>query len=264
MMRSLYIAATGMEAQNLNIDVISNNLANVNTNGFKKSRPAFQDLLYQTLRTPGATSSDGTMIPSGIQVGMGVNPVAVEKIFLQGDFSQTGNSLDAVIQGNGFFQVLMPDGTTSYTRAGSFQLDGQGRIVTPNGYPIEPGITIPANTTNISISSDGFVSVLLPGNTTPTQIGQIQLANFINPGGLNALGSNLFQQTASSGEPTTSNPGANGLGTILQGSVEMSNVNVVEEMVDMIAAQRAYEVNSKTIQAADQMLQVANNLGTTT
>ncbi len=263
MMRSLYIAATGMEAQNLNIDVISNNLANVNTNGFKKSRPSFEDLLYQTTRTPGATSAEGSQIPSGIQLGMGVNPVAVEKIFLQGDFSQTGNSLDTVIQGNGFFQVQMPDGTTSYTRAGSFQLDSQGRIVTPDGYPVEPTITVPQTATSISISSDGIVSAVEPGTTTPAQLGQIQLANFINPAGLSALGSNLFQQTASSGDPVTGNPGANGLGTILQGSVEMSNVNVVEEMVNMIAAQRAYEMNSKTIQAANEMLQVANNLGQT-
>jgi flagellar basal-body rod protein FlgG len=264
MMRSLYIAATGMEAQNLNIDVISNNLANVNTNGFKKSRADFQDLLYQTIRTPGATSATGTEIPTGIQVGMGVKPVAVQKIFLQGNFIQTGNSLDTVIQGDGFFQILMPDGTTSYTRAGSFKLDSEGRIVNSDGYPLEPGITVPAKTTSINISSDGIVSVVQAGTTTPTQIGQIELANFINPGGLNALGQNLFQPTASSGDPTTSNPGSNGLGTILQGSLEMSNVNVVEEMVNMIAAQRAYEINSKSIQAADQMLQVANNLGATT
>ncbi|HTF99171.1 MAG TPA: flagellar basal-body rod protein FlgG [Nitrospirota bacterium] len=260
MMRSLFIAATGMEAQKLNIDVISNNLANVNTAGFKKSRADFQDLLYQTLRLPGATSAEGSQIPSGIQVGMGVKPVAVQKIFQQGDFAQTGNSLDLVIEGNGFFQILMPDGTTSYTRSGAFKLDSEGRLVNSDGYPLEPSITIPSNTTSISVSTDGKISVTQPGVNTPTQIGQIEIAGFINPAGLNALGKNLFQQTASSGDPTTANPGTNGLGTISQGFIELSNVNVVEEMVNMIASQRAYEINSKAIQASDQMLQVANNL----
>jgi flagellar basal-body rod protein FlgG len=260
MLRSLFIAATGMEAQKLSIDVISNNLANVNTTGFKKSRADFQDLLYQTIRTPGATSAEGSQIPSGIQVGMGVKPVAVQKIFQQGDFVQTGNKLDMVIEGDGFFQILMPDGTTAYSRSGSFKLDSDGRIVNSDGYPLEPAITIPSNTTNISISSDGKISVTQAGNSAPTQIGQIELANFINPGGLNALGKNLFQQTGSSGDPTTGNAGTNGLGTISQGFIEMSNVNVVEEMVNMIVSQRAYEINSKAVQASDQMLQVANNL----
>jgi flagellar basal-body rod protein FlgG len=260
MMRSLFIAATGMEAQKLNIDVISNNLANVNTAGFKKSRADFQDLLYQTIRLPGATSAEGSQIPSGIQVGMGVKPVAVQKIFQQGDFAQTGNNLDVVIEGNGFFQILMPDGTTSYTRSGAFKLDSEGRIVNSDGYPLEPAITIPSNTTSISVSVDGKISVTQPGVNTPTQIGQLELGGFINPGGLNALGKNLFQQTASSGDPVTGNPGTNGLGTISQGFIELSNVNVVEEMVNMIASQRAYEINSKAIQASDQMLQVANNL----
>jgi flagellar basal-body rod protein FlgG len=260
MLRSLFIAATGMEAQKLSIDVISNNLANVNTTGFKKSRADFQDLLYQTIRTPGATSAEGSQIPSGIQVGMGVKPVAVQKIFQQGNFVQTGNNLDMVIEGDGFFQILMPDGTTAYSRSGSFKLDSDGRIVNSDGYPLEPAITIPSNTTNISISSDGKISVTQAGNSAPTQIGQIDLANFINPGGLNALGKNLFQQTGSSGDPTTGNAGTNGLGTISQGYIEMSNVNVVEEMVNMIVSQRAYEINSKAVQASDQMLQVANNL----
>jgi flagellar basal-body rod protein FlgG len=260
MMRSLFIAATGMEAQKLNIDVISNNLANVNTAGFKKSRADFQDLLYQTIRMPGATSAEGSQIPSGIQVGMGVKPVAVQKIFQQGDFVQTGNKLDMVIEGDGFFQILMPDGTTSYTRSGAFKLDSEGRIVNSDGYPLEPGITIPANTTAINISSDGKISVNQSGSSTPTQIGQLELAGFINPGGLNALGKNLFQQTGSSGDPTTGNPATNGMGTVNQGFIELSNVNVVEEMVNMIASQRAYEINSKAIQASDQMLQVANNL----
>ncbi len=260
MMRSLFIAATGMEAQKLNIDVISNNLANVNTAGFKKSRADFQDLLYQTIRMPGATSAEGSQIPSGIQVGMGVKPVAVQKIFQQGDFVQTGNKLDMVIEGDGFFQILMPDGTTSYTRSGAFKLDSEGRIVNSDGYPLEPGITVPANTTGINISTDGKISVTQSGTSTPTQIGQLEIAGFINPGGLNALGKNLFQQTASSGDPTTGNPATNGLGSVTQGFIELSNVNVVEEMVNMIASQRAYEINSKSIQASDQMLQVANNL----
>jgi flagellar basal-body rod protein FlgG len=260
MLRSLFIAATGMEAQKLNIDVISNNLANVNTTGFKKSRADFQDLLYQTERTPGAESAEGMQVPSGIQVGMGVKPVAVQKIFLQGDFVSTGNKLDMVVEGDGFFQISMPDGTTAYTRAGAFKLDSEGRIVTSDGYPMEPAITIPTNTTDIAIGADGKISVTQSGSTTPTQIGQIEVSKFINPGGLSALGKNLFQNTASSGEPTTGNPGTNGLGTISQGFVEMSNVNVVEEMVNMIVSQRAYEINSKAVQASDDMLQVANNM----
>lgn len=260
MMRSLFIAATGMEAQKLNIDVISNNLANVNTTGFKKSRADFQDLMYQTDRTPGTSSGEGDQVPSGIQVGLGVKPVAVQKIFLQGDFVSTGNNLDMVIEGDGFFQILMPDGTTSYSRSGAFKLDSEGRIVNSDGYPLEPGITIPANTTRISISSDGKISVSQAGSSVPTEIGQIELAKFINPGGLYSLGKNLFQSSAASGEPTTGNPSTNGIGTINQGFIELSNVNVVEEMVNMIVSQRAYEVNSKAVQASDEMLQVANNL----
>jgi flagellar basal-body rod protein FlgG len=260
MLRSLYIAATGMEAQKLNIDVISNNLANVNTSGFKKSRADFQDLMYQTLRTPGTSSAESTQVPSGIQVGMGVKPVAVQKIFLQGDFVSTGNSLDVVVEGDGFFQILQPDGTTAYSRSGAFKLDSEGRIVNSDGYPLEPGITIPANTTKTSIGSDGKVSVMQSGSSTPTQIGQLELAKFINPGGLISLGKNLYQASASSGDPTTGNAGTEGFGTINQGYLEMSNVNVVEEMVNMIVSQRAYEINSKAIQASNEMLQVANNL----
>ena len=260
MLRSLFIAATGMEAQKLNIDVISNNLANVNTSGFKKSRADFQDLMYQTLRTPGTSSAEGTQVPSGIQMGMGVKPIAVQKIFLQGDFVSTGNSLDMVIEGDGFFQILKPDGTTAYSRSGAFKLDSEGRIVNSDGYPLEPGITIPANTTSTSIGSDGKVSVMQSGSSTPTEIGQIELAKFINPGGLISQGKNLYQASASSGEPTTGNAGTEGFGTLNQGYLEMSNVNVVEEMVNMIVSQRAYEVNSKAIQASDEMLRVANNL----
>jgi flagellar basal-body rod protein FlgG len=260
MMRSLFIAATGMEAQKINIDIISNNLANVNTTGFKRSRAEFEDLMYQTFRTPGATSAEGSQVPSGIQVGLGVKPVAVQKIFLQGDFVQTGNNLDMVIEGNGFFQILMPDGTTAYSRAGAFTLDRDGRIVNPDGYPLEPNITIPSNTVNITISTDGKISVVQSGSTTPIEVGQIELAKFINPGGLIALGRNLFLSSESSGDPTTGNPALDGMGTISQGFIELSNVSVVDEMVNMIVSQRAYEVNSKAVQTSDEMLQVANNL----
>ena len=260
MLRSLFIAATGMEAQKLNIDVIANNLANVNTVGFKKSRADFQELIYQDIKTPGAVSAEGAEIPSGIQVGLGVKPVAVQKLFLQGDFVHTGNNLDLVIEGDGFFQVTMPDGTIAYTRSGAFKLDSEGRIVNSDGYPLEPSITIPANTTSITASSDGKITVLQAGTTAPTEIGQIELARFINPGGLKPMGKNLFTTSGSSGDPVTGNPSADGLGTIEQGYVEMSNVNVVEEMVNMIVSQRAYEVNSKAVQASDEMLQTANNL----
>ncbi|MFA5072285.1 MAG: flagellar basal-body rod protein FlgG [Nitrospirota bacterium] len=260
MLRSLFIAATGMEAQRLNVDVIANNLANVNTVGFKKSRADFQDLVYQTIRTPGATSAEGLQIPSGIQVGLGVKPVAVTKIFDQGDFVHTGNTLDVVIEGNGFFQISMPDGTIAYSRAGAFKLDNTGKIVNSDGYPLEPAITLPANTVSTTIGTDGKITVLQAGSTTPTEIGQIQLARFINPGGLSALGKNLFSPSAASGDPTTGNPGIDGLGTVAQGFTELSNVNVVEEMVNMIISQRAYEMNSKAVQASDEMQQVTNSL----
>jgi flagellar basal-body rod protein FlgG len=249
-----------MEAQKVNIDVISNNLANVNTPGFKKSRADFQDLLYQTLRAPGASSAEGTQVPSGVQVGLGVKTVAVQKNFSQGDFAQTGNSLDLVIEGGGFFQILQPDGTVAYSRSGAFKLDSEGRVVNSDGYPLEPGITVPANTLSISIGSDGKMMAQQPGSNAPTEIGQIELARFINPGGLSSLGKNLYLNTAASGEATTGNPATEGFGTISQGFIELSNVNVVEEMVNMIVSQRAYEINSKAVQASDEMLQVANNL----
>jgi len=260
MLRSLFIAATGMEAQKLNIDVISNNLANVNTVGFKKSRADFQELIYQDLRTAGAVSAEGSQIPTGIQVGLGVKPVAVQKLFLQGDFVHTGNNLDLVIEGDGFFQITMPDGSLAYTRAGAFKLDSDGRIVNSDGYPLEPAITIPADASSITVGSDGKVTAVQAGSITPTEIGQIELARFINPGGLKAMGKNLFTPTGSSGEVTTGNPSTAGFGTVAQGYVEMSNVNIVEEMVNMIVSQRAYEINSKAVQASDEMLQVANNL----
>jgi len=260
MMRSLYTAATGMEAQRLNIDVVANNLANVNTTGFKRSRADFQDLLYQDEKTAGAAAAEGLQIPSGIQVGLGVRPVAVQKIFAQGDFASTGNPLDLVIEGGGFFQVPKPDGELAYTRAGSFKLNSDGRIVTSDGYPLEPTITIPTNTTSITVGTDGKITVTQPGNNTPTEVGRITLARFSNPAGLKSVGRNLYTPTDSSGEAITGNPGTDGMGTIGQGFLELSNVNVVEEMVNMIASQRAYEINSKAVQASDEMLQVVNNL----
>lgn len=260
MMRSLWIAKTGLDAQQTQIDVIANNLANVGTHGFKRSRAVFEDLLYQTLRQPGAQSSQQTQLPSGLQMGTGVRPVASEKIFTQGNLQQTSNPLDVAIQGNGFFQVQMPDGTTGYTRDGSFQLDGQGQLVTANGFPIQPAITIPANALSITIGRDGTVSALVSGNATPQQVGTLQLVNFVNPAGLQAQGENLFVETASSGTPSANTAGTNGLGTLNQGFVETSNVNVAEELVNMIQTQRAYEINSRAIQTSDQMLQKLTQL----
>jgi len=260
MQRSLFIAATGMEAQRLSIDVISNNLANVNTTGFKKSRADFQELIYQGIREAGASSAEGVELPTGIQVGLGVQPAAVQKMFQQGDFVSTGNNLDLVIEGQGFFQIAKPDGEIAYTRSGALKLNSEGNIVNSDGYALEPAITIPPNALQITITPDGTVSVMEAGSPAPTQVGQIELAQFINPGGLNALGKNLFSPTASSGEATTGNPGADGLGNINQGFLELSNVNVVEEMVNMIVSQRAYELNSKVVQTSDEMLATANNL----
>ena len=254
MFSSLWIAKTGMEAQQTNIDVISNNLANVSSNGFKKSRPVFEDLIYQTLRQPGAQASQQNQIPSGLQVGTGVRPVSTERIFLQGNLQQTGNTLDLAIQGSGFFQIQRSDGSLAYTRDGSFQVNNQGTLVTANGDVLQPQVTLPINTVNVTIAQDGTVTVTEPGGTTATQ-GPIQLSNFINPAGLQSIGDNLYQETVASGTPNTSNPGLNGLGSLQQGFVETSNVNVVEEMVNMIQAQRAYELNSKAVSASDQMLQ---------
>ncbi len=255
MIRSLWIAQTGLDAQQVQMDTIANNLANVSTNGFKRSRAVFEDLLYQTLRQPGAQSSQQTQLPSGLQIGTGVRPVAAERIFTQGNLQQTGNSLDVAIQGAGFFQVLMPDGTIAYTRDGSFQENAQGQLVTSSGFTVQPAITIPPNALTVTIGQDGVVSVTQPGVANPVQIGSLQLATFVNPTGLMSMGQNLYQQTASSGLPTTTVPGTNGSGTVNQNYVETSNVNVVEEMVNMIATQRAYEINSKAITASDQMLQ---------
>jgi flagellar basal-body rod protein FlgG len=261
MNKALWVAKTGLEAQQTRMSVISNNLANVNTTGFKRDRAVFEDLLYQNVRQVGAQSSQDTRLPSGLQLGTGVRTVATEKIHTLGNVVQTGNSLDVAIQGRGFFQVLKPDGNIGYSRDGSFKMDETGQLVTSSGYVIQPAITIPNNSTSLTIGSDGVVSSLTPGSATPTQLGSIQLADFINPGGLQAVGQNLFDETASSGSPSTGTPGLNGLGTVIQGALETSNVNVVEELVNMIETQRAYEMNSKAIQTTDRMLQfVTNNL----
>ncbi|MDP2111437.1 MAG: flagellar basal-body rod protein FlgG [Thiobacillus sp.] len=255
MIRSLWIAKTGLDAQQTQMDVISNNLANVSTSGFKRSRAVFEDLLYQTLRQPGAQSSEQTQLPSGLQIGTGVKPVATERIFTQGNLQQTGNAKDVAIQGNGFFQVLMPDGTTAYSRDGSLQADANGQLVTSSGYAVQPAITIPADTQSLTIARDGTVSITQPGAANATTIGTLQLAMFINPAGLQSLGENLYAETAASGTPSSNAPGSNGAGLLNQGYVETSNVNVVEELVNMIQTQRAYEINSKAISTSDQMLQ---------
>ncbi len=255
MIRSLWIAKTGLDAQQMKMDVISNNLANVNTNGFKRSNAVFEDLLYQTLRQPGAQSSQQSTIPTGLQIGTGVRPVATTRVHAQGNLNKTENSLDLAINGNGFFQVTQPDGTTAYSRDGSFHVDANGQLVTSDGYAVSPSITIPANTLSITIGQDGTVSVTQQGNSSPVQVGSLQLASFVNPAGLESKGSNLYVETAASGSASVNTPGTNGLGTINQGYLETSNVNVVEEMVNMIQTQRAYELNSKAIQASDQMLQ---------
>jgi flagellar basal-body rod protein FlgG len=260
MLRTLWIAASGMEAQSLNIDVISNNLANVNTTGFKRSRADFQDLLYQTLKPAGVASTSSTEVPTGIQIGEGTRPVAVQKIYLQGDYQNTQNQLDVAIEGDGFFQIQQPSGDIAYTRAGAFKLDSQGRIVTSDGFLLQPGITVPSDSLSVSIGTDGTVSVTKAGQTAATEIGKIELARFVNPAGLHSIGRNLETQTVSSGDPITGTPSLNGFGTTAQGFLEMSNVSVVEEMVNMIIAQRAYEINSKAIQTADEMLQIANNI----
>jgi flagellar basal-body rod protein FlgG len=258
--RSLYIAATGMNAQQSQMDVISNNLANVSTNGFKGSRAVFEDLLYQTVRQPGADSTQQTQVPSGIQLGTGVQQVATERLYTQGNLQQTGNSKDVAINGNGFFQVQMPDGTTSYTRDGSFQTNAQGQLVTSSGYPIIPSITVPQNATSLTIGSDGAVSITQANSSNTTQIGSLQLATFINPAGLDAQGENLFSETSSSGTPNVAAPGSNGSGSLQQGYVETSNVNVVQELVNMIQTQRAYEINSKAVTTSDQMLQTLSQM----
>jgi len=260
MIRSLWTSATGMQAQALNLDVISNNLANVNTSGFKKSRAEFQDLLYETLLPAGTSSSQDTQIPAGIQLGHGTRPSTVLKIFSQGNMENTQNELDLAIEGDGFFQITLPNGETAYTRNGAFKLDSDGRIVNSDGFTLEPEIAIPSDAMSISVGMDGTVSVLQAGESTPSEIGTIELTRFINPAGLISMGKNLFIPSESSGNEIIGTAGEDGLGTLAQGFLEMANVSVVDEMVSMITAQRAYESNSKAIQAADDMLQLANNV----
>lgn len=259
MSQALWIAKTGLDAQQTRMAVISNNLANVNTTGYKYARPVFNDLLYQTVRQPGAQSSQNTEIPSGLMLGTGVRAMSTQKFYSQGNIIQTENPLDVGITGNGFFEVLLPDGSAGYTRDGTFQLDSQGRVVTSNGFLLQPAVTVPANTESMTIGEDGVVSALVAGSTSPTQIGTIQLSDFINPAGLQPIGDNLLKETAASGSATTGTPGLSGLGRTVQGSLESSNVNVVQELVNMIETQRAYEMNSKAISTSDQMLQYASN-----
>ncbi|MBU0752753.1 MAG: flagellar basal-body rod protein FlgG [Gammaproteobacteria bacterium] len=254
MIRSLWIAKTGLDAQQTNLDVISNNLANVSTNGYKRARAVFEDLLYQTIRQPGAASSQQTTIPSGLMIGTGVRPIATERIFTQGNLQKTENALDLAINGQGFFQIQMPDGTLAYTRDGAFQRDSTGQVVTSSGYPLSPAITIPSTAQTVTVSRDGIISITQTGTAGATQIGTIQLASFVNPGGLQSMGENLFVETGSSGTPTPNTPGTNGTGLINQGYAETSNVNVAEELVTMIQTQRAYEMNSKAVTTSDQML----------
>ncbi|WP_028453108.1 flagellar basal-body rod protein FlgG [Chitinilyticum aquatile] len=261
MIRSLWTAKTGMDAMQTNVDVISNNLANVNTNGFKRQRAVFEDLLYQTIRQPGGSTSQQTQLPTGLQIGVGVTPVATSRIFMQGNLQQTEGQLDIAIDGPGFFQISMPDGTTSYTRDGAFELDNQGNVVTSSGFLLQPALQVPQGTTKLTIGTDGTVSAIVNGDSAaPIVVGNIQLATFINNGGLQSIGSNLFLETAASGAPIVSTPGTNGSGFVKQGFVETSNVNVTGELINMIEAQRAYEINSRAVKTSDEMLQRLSNL----
>ncbi len=260
MLRSMYTAATGMESQQLYMDTISNNLSNVNTSGFKRQKIEFHDLMYQTLRRPGVRNFEGGMAPSGIEVGLGVRPAATQRIFEQGSLNNTGNDLDLAIQGQGFYQVLLPDGGTAYSRDGSFKLSSDGTVVTSSGYIVEPQIVIPEGSKNLEVDERGRVTVVLSGDDISTEIGQFDLARFVNPSGLSAVGKNLFVETEASGRPIIDLPGEQNTGVIMQGYTEASNVQVVEEMVNMITAQRAFEIVSKSIQVSEEMLQVANNL----
>jgi flagellar basal-body rod protein FlgG len=256
---ALWAAKTGLDAQQTRMTVTSNNLANVNTNGYKKGRAVFEDLLYQNVRQVGASTSQDTQLPSGLHLGTGVRVVASEKLYTQGNLTQTGNSLDVAVNGRGFFQILMPDGTMAYTRDGSFQVSAQGELVTSSGFAVQPGISIPDGAQSVTIGADGVVSVQVAGQSAPTQIGSLQLVDFINPAGLQPRGENMLLESAASGPAQTGTPGLNGLGLIVQGSVESSNVNVVEELVNMIETQRAYEMNSKAIATTDQMLEYVTN-----
>lgn len=260
MIKAMRTAASGMSAQQMNVDNIANNLANVNTSGFKKSKLEFQDVLYQNYKKAGAASATGLQAPTGLAIGYGTRPSSSTREFTTGDLQQTGNPLDMAIDGDGFFQIQRPDGTTAYTRDGSFKISADGRVVTSDGYFLLPQLTIPGNTTSIAVGADGTVQAQLYGQDEPTQLGQLELARFINPAGLSAIGKNLLVATSASGTPTTNVPTLGGMGSIDQGYLEMSNVSVVDEMVNMIVAQRAYEMNSKAIQTADDMSQIANNL----
>jgi flagellar basal-body rod protein FlgG len=261
MFRALYTAATGMTAQQLNLDNVANNLANASTAGFRKRRVQFQDLMYQNMIMPGSAATQQTTVAAGLQVGLGTRSAATEIIQSQGDFSQTGNPLDVTIKGQGFFQVTMPNGETAYTRSGAFHLDSQANLVTSDGNPIAPAITLPPDATSVSIGEDGTITVTQPGQTQAQQAGQIQLAMFPNPGGLNSVGNNLFLATTASGEAIVGTPGgAEGLGQLEQGFLEQSNVNVVEEFIQMIMAQRSYESNSRVVRAADDMFQDVNSM----
>ncbi len=261
MMKSLWVAKTGLDAQQTRMSVTANNLANINTTGFKRDRAVFQDLMYQVERQVGAQNTQQGRLPTGLNLGTGVRTVSTQKMYTEGNLVNTGGSLDIAIQGRGFFQIQRPDGTIGYTRDGTFNLDEQGQMVTPNGNLLTPGVSIPSDALAVTIGEDGTVSVQQPGQSAPTQVGQIQLADFINPAGLQPIGNNLLLESLSSGAPQTGQPGLNGLGTTLQGFLESSNVNMVEELVNMIEVQRAYEMNSKSISTSDQMLQfVTNNL----
>lgn len=260
MIRALSTAATGMDAQQTRLDVTANNIANVSTNGFKKSRAEFADLMYQTMKAPGTATSANTKSATGIQVGMGVHTVATQRQHSVGDLRQTGNPLDVAIEGNGFFPIKLPSGETGYTRAGAFKLDNEGKVVNSEGYQIGSDITIPADAQSVTIGADGTVSVTIPKEAQPTEVGKIELATFANPAGLASIGHNLFKETGASGTAITGAPGENGIGSLQQGTIEMSNVKVVEEMIDLISGQRAYEVNSRVIRAADEMLQQTANL----
>ncbi|MFN4262401.1 MAG: flagellar basal-body rod protein FlgG [Thioalkalivibrionaceae bacterium] len=258
MNQALWVAKTGMDAQQTRLTVVSNNLANVNTTGFKKGRAVFEDLVYQTIRQPGAQATQENQLPSGLMLGTGVRTVATEKSFTQGNIIQTDNALDIAIEGRGFFQIQLPNGDLGYTRDGSFQINADGEVVMSNGYPLQPGLVIPEDTLSIHIGRDGTVSAQLPGQAQPVELGAIQLADFINPAGLQPIGENLFIESGASGVAVQANPGDNGLGTVLQGALETSNVNIAEELVNMIESQRAFEVNSKAIATADAMLQFVN------
>ncbi|HBK81140.1 MAG TPA: flagellar basal-body rod protein FlgG [Nitrospinae bacterium] len=260
MLRALFTGATGMQAQQINVDVIANNLANVSTIGFKKSRADFQELLYETIIPAGAPSAQGNQIPTGLQIGAGVRPASTSRIFTEGEFKRTDNELDVAIEGDGFFQVTLPTGQTAYSRSGAFKVNSTGELVTSEGFRVTPGVTIPTTALNVTIGTDGTVSVINAGSTAPTTVGTLTLVKFQNPAGLNSVGRNLLLETTASGAPLTGTPGTQGFGTIAQGFVENSNVKVVDELVALIEAQRAYEINSRTVQTADEMLRTVSDL----